>query len=136
MNNTRPQRIILFDGVCNFCNSGVQFALKRDKTHSLQFTPLQGETAKKLLPRYNINPTTLTSVVLIDGDKAHTQSSAALRICRYLKGGWPLLYGFIIVPRFLRDAVYNFIARNRYRWFGKKDSCMIPSPEQKSRFLP
>jgi predicted DCC family thiol-disulfide oxidoreductase YuxK len=136
MSQAPPQRIILFDGVCNFCNYGVQFALKRDKTGLLQFAPLQGETAKVLLPRYDINPTNLTSVVLIDGDKAYTQSSAALRICRYLKGGWPLLYGFIIVPRFLRDAVYNFLARNRYRWFGKKDSCMVPTSEIRHRFLP
>lgn len=131
------QRIILFDGVCNFCNYWAQFALKRDKKGTLRFTTLQGETAKALLPRYHIDPNSITSVIFIDGEKgrAYTQSSAALQICRYLRGGWPLFYGLIIIPRFIRDALYNLIARNRYKWFGKKESCMIPTPEQRSRFL-
>lgn len=131
--DNRP--IILFDGVCNFCNYWVNFALKRDKKGTLLFTSLQGETAKTLLPRYQIDTTTLTSVIFIDGGKVYTQSSAALRICRYLRGGWPFFYGFIIIPRFLRNAVYNLIARNRYRWFGKKDSCMLPQPELRRQFL-
>ena len=131
--DNRP--IILFDGVCNFCNYWVNFALKRDKKGTLLFTSLQGETAKTLLPRYQIDTTTLTSVIFIDGGKVYTQSSAALHICRYLRGGWPFFYGFIIIPRFLRNAVYNLIARNRYRWFGKKDSCMLPQPELRRQFL-
>lgn len=136
MKDIDNRRIILFDGVCNFCNYWVNFALKRDKKGTLLFTSLQGETAKTLLPRYQIDTTTLTSVIFIDGGKVYTQSSAALRICRYLRGGWPVFYGFIIIPRFLRNAVYNLIARNRYRWFGKKDSCMLPQPDQRDRFLP
>jgi predicted DCC family thiol-disulfide oxidoreductase YuxK len=128
--------VILFDGVCNFCGHWVNFALKRDKKSVLQFTTLQGTTAQALLPKYGITPTQISSVILIEGGKAYTQSTAALRICRYLKNGWPLLYAFSIIPRFLRDAVYNLIARNRYRWFGKKDSCMVPGPDIKSRFLP
>lgn len=135
MEQTHTQKIILFDGVCNFCGHWVNFALNRDKKGELLFTTLQGETAKTLLPKYGINPSALTSVVFIDGNKAYTQSSAALRICKYLNRGWPLLYGFIIVPRFLRDAVYNIIARNRYRWYGKKDSCMVPAPGVRHRFL-
>jgi predicted DCC family thiol-disulfide oxidoreductase YuxK len=136
MEDIHTQRIILFDGICNFCNHWVQFALKRDKKGSIRFATLQGETAKTLLPRFGIDPAALTSVIFIDGEKAYTQSSAALRICRYLNRGWPLLYGFMIIPPFLRNAVYNLIARNRYRWFGKKDSCMVPDAEIKDRFLP
>ena len=127
--------IILFDGVCNFCNYWVNFAIKRDGNNKLKFTTLQGETAKELLPKHNINPTSLSSVIFIDKGKAYTQSSAALKMCRYLDGGWKLFYGFMIVPKFIRDFFYNIIARNRYRWFGKRETCMIPSPELKERFL-
>lgn len=137
MNTEGNQRIILFDGVCNFCNYWARFAMKRDKKGTLLFTTLQGETAKALLPEYAIDPTRITSVIFIDEvkNRAYIQSSAALHICRYLRGGWPLVYGLIIIPRFLRDAVYNWVARNRYKWFGRKESCMIPTPEQRSRFL-
>ncbi len=128
--------LILFDGVCNFCNYWVNFAIKRDRKKSLRFTPLQGETANRVLPRYNINPTALRSVIIIDKDRFYTQSSAAIRICKHLDGGWKLLYGLMIIPKFIRDALYNIIARNRYKWFGKKDHCMIPSPGVKERFLP
>jgi predicted DCC family thiol-disulfide oxidoreductase YuxK len=133
VNNDKP--IILFDGVCNFCNYWVNFAIKRDKKKKLRFTPLQGETAKQLLPQYDINPTSLSSVILIDNGKAYTQSSAAIRICKYLNGGWKLFYGLMIIPKFIRDFFYNIIARNRYKWFGKRDECMVPTPELKDRFL-
>jgi predicted DCC family thiol-disulfide oxidoreductase YuxK len=132
----QEQPLILFDGVCNFCNYWVNFAIKRDRKKKLRFTPLQGETANRVLPRYNINPTALRSVILIDKDRFYTQSSAAIRICKHLDGGWKLLYGLMIIPKFIRDALYNIIARNRYKWFGKKDHCMIPSPGVKERFLP
>jgi predicted DCC family thiol-disulfide oxidoreductase YuxK len=127
--------IILFDGVCNFCNYWVNFAIKRDKKKKLLFTPLQGETAKQLLPQYHINITALNSVILIDNGKAYIQSSAALRMCKYIDGGWKIFYGFFIIPKFIRDFFYNIIARNRYKWFGKKDSCMVPTPELRERFL-
>lgn len=127
--------IILFDGVCNFCNYWVNFAIKRDRKKKLRFTPLQGETAKRLLPEYTINPTSLSSVILIDNGMAYTQSSAAIRICKHLNGGWKLFYGLIIIPKFVRDFFYNIIARNRYKWFGKKDQCMIPPADWKERFL-
>lgn len=130
------QPIILFDGVCNFCNYWVNFAIRHDKKKRLLFTPLQGETAKQLLPLHHINPNALSSVILIDNGKAYTQSSAALRICKHLNGGWKLFYGLMIMPKFIRDFLYNIIARNRYRWFGKKEACMIPSPEIRERFLP
>ena len=133
MNSTYP--IVLFDGVCNFCNYCVNFAIKRDKKKKLRFTPLQGETAKLLLQQYNISSTSLSSVIFIDGNKIYTQSSAAIRICKYLDGGWKLFYGLMIIPKFFRDLLYNIIARNRYKWFGKKDVCMIPTPELRTRFL-
>lgn len=127
--------LILFDGVCNFCNYWVTFAIKRDRKNKLKFTPLQGETAKQLLPQYHINPTSLSSVIFINNGKVYTQSSAAIQICKELDGGWKLFFGLIIIPKFFRDFLYNIIARNRYKWFGKKESCMIPTPELKERFL-
>jgi predicted DCC family thiol-disulfide oxidoreductase YuxK len=129
------KKVILFDGVCNFCNYWVNFAIKRDREKKLQFAALQGETSKKILLPFNIQPTSLSSVILIDNGKAYTQSSAAIRICKYLDGGWKLFYGLIIIPKFIRDFFYNIIARNRYRWFGKKESCMIPTAEVRERFL-
>lgn len=128
-------RVILFDGVCNFCNYWVNFAINRDSKKKLRFTTLQGETAKQLLPQYNISPTNISSVIFIDKGKAYTQSSAALRICKHLNGGWKLFYALMIVPKFIRDFFYNIIARNRYKWFGKKDECRIPTPELRERFL-
>ena len=127
--------IILFDGVCNFCNYWVTFAIKRDRKNKLKFTPLQGETAKQLLPQFHINPSSLSSVIFIDNGKAYTQSSAAIQICKHLDGGWKLFYALIIIPKFMRDGLYNIIARNRYKWFGKKESCLIPTAELKERFL-
>ena len=127
--------IVVFDGVCNFCNYWVNFAIMRDRKQQLKFTTLQGETAKQLLPQYNINPTSLSSVIFIDKGKAYTQSSAAIQISKYLNGGWKLFYGLMIIPKFIRDFFYNIIARNRYKWFGKKESCMVPTPELKNRFL-
>ena len=128
--------VILFDGVCNFCNYWVNFAIKRDKKKKLRFAPLQGEAAKKLLNQFGLDTSTFSSVILIDNGKAYTQSSAAFRICKYLDGGWKLAYGLIFIPKFIRDFFYNIIARNRYRWFGKRKECMVPTPEMIERFLP
>ncbi|MBK5272221.1 MAG: thiol-disulfide oxidoreductase DCC family protein [Bacteroidia bacterium] len=132
--NLSPQ-VVLFDGVCNFCNYWVNFAIKRDRGKKIKFTTLQGETAKQLLPQYFINPTSLSSVIFIDNGKAYTQSSAALRICKHLNGGWKLFYALLIVPKFIRDFFYNIIARNRYKWYGKRNECMIPAPGLRERFL-
>lgn len=126
--------LVLFDGVCNFCNHWVQFVMKRNKTGTLRFGTLQGETARRLLPEYGLDPEQLSSVVFISKGKAFTASTAALEICRHLDGSWKLLLLLKIVPRFLRDGVYNLFARYRYQWFGKKDSCVLPTPEQRSRF--
>ena len=127
------QAIIFFDGVCNLCNESAQFVLLRDKRAHFQFASLQSETAKRMLPSERVRD--LDSVVLIEDGKLYTQSTAVLRICRRLPGGWPLLSVFLVVPRPVRDAVYAWVGRNRYRWFGKSDACLIPKPEWKNRFL-
>jgi predicted DCC family thiol-disulfide oxidoreductase YuxK len=131
--NMRP--VILFDGVCNFCNSAVNFTLQRNKKTNIRFAPLQSEAGQKLLQQYNLPVNEMESFVFIQEGKAYQRSTAALKVCRHLRGLWPLCYGLIIVPRFIRDGIYNWIARNRYKWFGKKESCMIPTAEVKARFL-
>ncbi|MFC5270457.1 thiol-disulfide oxidoreductase DCC family protein [Adhaeribacter terreus] len=127
--------IIFFDGVCNLCNGFVQFVIARDPEGYFQFASLQSEAAKPYLERCNISGEQLASVVLFENGKCYTQSTAALRILKKLPGSWKLFYAGIVLPAFLRNATYNFIARNRYRWFGKQESCWLPSPELKSRFL-
>ncbi len=127
--------IVFFDGVCNFCNYWVNFSIKRDRKKILKFAPLQGETAKKIFPQYNIENSETESVILIEKGRAFKDSAAALRIARHLGGGWKLLYGLMIVPKFIRDAVYKWISKNRYKWYGKKDTCMIPAPGVRERFL-
>ena len=127
--------IILFDGVCNLCNSSVQFIIKRDKKEQFLFASLQSDYAKEHLPDELSDSKALQSIVLKEKDEIKTKSTAALTIARHLSGVWPILYAFMIIPKFLRDWVYDIIAKNRYKWFGKKDQCMIPSPELKSRFI-
>ena len=127
--------IVLFDGVCNLCNGSVQFLLKRDREGRFRFAALQSDTGRSLLAEHGLDPNALSSVVLIEDGKIWQESSAALRIARYLPGAWKLLRVFAAVPRPLRDAVYRWIARNRYRWFGKTETCWLPTPELKARFL-
>lgn len=130
------QPIILFDGVCNLCNGAVRFIIKRDKAGYFRFGSLQGEVGRQLFDRHFPNAgSRLDSIVLIEDERAFTHSDAVLRIARRLGPGWALLSLLRIVPRPLRDFVYRRIANNRYRWFGKQDRCMIPSPELKSLFL-
>ncbi len=135
MNSEKKHKIILFDGVCNLCNSSVIFAIKRDKNDLFRFAALQSEVGEKLVSKFNIDTSKTDSIILIDGEKYFEKSSAALHIAKHLSGGWPLLYSFIILPKFIRDSVYNFIAKNRYKWYGKKESCMIPTPELQAKFL-
>ncbi|HEY1039671.1 MAG TPA: DCC1-like thiol-disulfide oxidoreductase family protein [Bacteroidia bacterium] len=127
--------IVLFDGVCNFCDASIQFIINREKHPALHFASLQSETGKHLMQKYGIDASTTDSVVFIVKNKAHTKSSAALHLCKRLKGLYPLLFAFIIVPPFIRNAVYDWVARNRYKWYGKKDACMIPTPEVRARFV-
>ncbi len=127
--------ILLFDGYCNFCSNTVQFILKHEKNNALFFASLQSETGVGLLNHYHIDPAKTDSLVLVENDKAYVKSSAALKVSTYLKGLYPSLFGFMIIPAFIRNWVYDFIARNRYKWFGKSDSCMLPDPSVKQRFL-
>ena len=127
--------IILFDGVCNVCSGAVQFVIKRDKKNIFRFASLQSTEGQKLLAHHKLPLSDFNSFVLIENDKVYIKSDGALKVAKELNGLWPLLYGFIIVPKVLRDGVYNLIARNRYKWFGKKDSCMIPTPEIMAKFL-
>ncbi len=134
-NHSIEQPIIFFDGVCNLCNSSIQFILKRDKNAQFKYSSLQSEFAQEHLADHYVDTGNLQSIVLKKGDRISTKSSAVLTITKSLSGGWPLFYVFMIIPKFIRDSVYDYIAANRYRWFGKRDECMIPSPELKSRFI-
>jgi predicted DCC family thiol-disulfide oxidoreductase YuxK len=127
--------IILFDGVCNLCNGAVQFIIKRDPEARFKLAALQSETGQALLDQHGFTTESFETIVLIEGSTVYTHSTAALHIVRHLSGMWPILFGLIGIPKPLRDGIYLWISRNRYRWFGKRDSCMIPSPELRSRFL-
>lgn len=127
--------IILFDGVCNFCNGSVNFIIERDRKGYFKFTPLQSETGGKLLAEHGIDKAKTDSVILIEDGKTFMYSTAALKIARNLGGAWSWFYGFIIVPRFLRDFFYKFFAKYRYKLFGKQDACLLPTPEIRERFL-
>lgn len=127
--------IILFDGVCNLCSSSVQFIINRDTRNRYRFASLQSDIGKKLLNKFALPEDALYSIILVRGDSFLERSDAALEIARNLSGAWPLFYIFKIVPKFLRDPVYNWISRNRYTWFGKKDACWLPTPELSKRFV-
>ena len=129
------QSVILFDGVCNLCNGFVQFVVRNDRKGKFKFASLQSEFSQRELSTWNIDHQQISTVILLDGGRIYSKSTAALKILRKLDGFWPLLFVFIVVPKFLRDAVYNTVAKNRYKWFGKKESCMLPTPELKDRFL-
>lgn len=132
-----PQRIILFDGVCNFCNRWVNFIIRHDKKGKIKFAALQSETGKKLLTERNLTELVdkLDTFIFIDEKRVYTRSSAGIRIAKYLNGNWKLFSVFIIVPKFIRDAMYKWLAKNRYKWWGKRNECMIPTEEVKERFL-
>ena len=127
--------IILFDGVCNFCDGAVNFLLRQDKKNIFRFAPLQSEAGQMLLNRYGLKHEDFESFILIDKGKVYQKSVAALRVMNKLPWYWKEVQLFWIVPAFLRNAIYDFIARNRYAWFGKKDRCMIPTAEMRGRFL-
>jgi predicted DCC family thiol-disulfide oxidoreductase YuxK len=127
--------IILFDGVCNFCDGAVNFLIERDAKNYFKFAPLQSENGQKLAAEHNIDLEKIDSVILIEGGEVYTHSTAALKIAKNLGGIWSLAYAFIIVPKFIRDYFYKLFAANRYRLFGKKDACMLPSPEVRAKFL-
>lgn len=127
--------VLLFDGVCNLCNGFVQFIVKRDPEAKIQFASLQSEAAKSILRKHQLPTEHLHSVVFIQNGVAHTQSTAGLYVLKTLGFPWNVFYPLTIFPKGLRDWVYNWIAANRYRWFGKEESCMIPDADLSKRFL-
>ena len=138
--------VVLFDGVCNFCDASVNFVIEHDPNGYFTFAPLQSEAGDKLAAEYDLVSETagagpvddripIDSVILVEDGHAYTHSTAALRIARKLTGIWPVLYAFIVVPKPIRDFFYRLFAKYRYRMFGKKDECMLPSPEVRARFL-
>ena len=132
---TIPHPIIFFDGICNLCTGAVQFVIKHDPTHRFRFASLQSEVGQQLLKQYNLPADEFGSFILLEKGKVYTRSSAALRVSKKLTGLWPVLYAFMIVPAFIRNGVYNWIAKNRYQWFGKKEECWIPTPELNNLFI-
>ena len=132
----KDKKLLLFDGVCNLCNSSVQYVIKHDKNNVFLFTALQSEVGQNIVKHYNIDTSRVDSILLYTPGKGiQYKSTAALKVASQL--GFPinLLTIFLIVPKVIRNWVYDFIAKNRYKWFGKKDACMIPTPELKSKFL-
>lgn len=127
---------ILFDGVCNFCNASINFIIDRDSKAIFQFAALQSEVGQELLQKYHLKTTDFDTVILInDENKIYQKSDAALEIARNLDGFWKIFYVFKILPSFLRNPIYDLVARNRYRIFGRTDACRIPTPELRARFL-
>jgi predicted DCC family thiol-disulfide oxidoreductase YuxK len=125
--------VLLFDGVCTLCNGFVRFVIERDPAGRFQFAPLQSAAARRVL---GATPQPLPdSLVLVENGRLFTRSTAALRVARGLRFPWPLAYVFVAVPRPVRDWMYDAVARNRYRWFGRRDVCMVPTPELRARFL-
>lgn len=129
------QKIVLFDGVCNFCNSSVNFIIDHDKHNRFKFAALQTEAGQALLKKHNLPTEDFDSFILVDGDRYYKKSSAALHTVKEFPGLWKLLYVFIIIPPFIRDIFYNILAKNRYKWFGKRDECRMPTPELREKFL-
>jgi len=127
--------LIIFDGICNYCCGVVNFIIKRDPGGVFRFAPFQSEAARRILSQYDYPADSLDSFVLIEGGKLYTKSEAGLRVQKILGGVHKLLYAFIIVPAPIRDAVYDYIARHRYEWYGTKSECMVPTPDIKNRFL-
>ena len=129
------EKIILFDGVCNLCSGMVMFTIKRDVKAKIKYASLQSVSGQAFLKKFDLPLNDFNSFVYVIGDKHYRRSSAALRVFKELGGFWKILFIFIIVPPFIRDFIYAIISKNRYRIFGKKESCMIPTAEIKNRFL-
>lgn len=127
--------IIFFDGVCNLCNGSVDFILKRDPKETFRFASLQSPIAKDLLKRESVDLNNMRTIILLNNGKVFYRSNAILEILRQLTAPWPVFYVFKLVPRFIRDGLYNLISKHRYSWFGKRDTCRIPSAGERARFL-
>jgi len=136
LNNIEEKHpVVLFDGVCNLCNRSVRFILARDPGGIFRFAPLQSDAGKNILRRYNLPTDKFGSFILLKEGELYTKSSAALKVLNELGGFWKLLYIFIVIPAPFRNAVYDLVAKNRYKWFGRSDECMVPTPEIRGRFL-
>lgn len=131
----KEHTVVLIDGVCHLCQGLVRFIIPRDPKGRLRFAPLQSETGSGLLQSSGLDAGQLSTVVFLDKGAVYTESAAVLRIARNLRFPWPAAYIFMIVPRPLRDAVYRYVARNRYRWFGRDEQCLLPTPDIRRRFL-
>jgi predicted DCC family thiol-disulfide oxidoreductase YuxK len=129
------EKVIVFDGVCNFCNAFVNFVMDQDSQEGFKFATLQSEPAQKILTRFQLSTEDYETFLLLEAGKVFTKSTAALKILRRLNGLWPLLYIFMIIPRPIRDTVYSFIARHRYGWMGKTASCRVPTAKDRQRFV-
>jgi predicted DCC family thiol-disulfide oxidoreductase YuxK len=127
--------VILFDGVCNLCSSSVQFVIKRDTKNVFRFASLQSDFSQQTLREHHLSQKDFDSFVLLKNNKVYTNSTGALMVFRELNWAWPLLYSLMIIPSFIRNAIYKFIARRRYKWFGKKEECWLPSTELKKKFI-
>lgn len=127
--------IIFFDGVCNLCNASIDFIIQRDKKDRFLVGALQDEWSKKVLSKYGVKRDYLDSLVLLENQEIFYKSTAALKIAKSLSGLWPVFYPLIVLPQEFRNVIYDWIATNRYRWFGKKSTCRLPSPEEKVKFL-
>ncbi len=127
--------LILFDGICNLCNSGVNFVIDRDKKGKYKFASLQSKEAQEILSKHGVQTPKMDSFILIKQNKVYRKSSAILEISKDMGSFWPILYVFKIVPTFFRNWIYNFVAAHRYQWFGKRDQCRIPTEELQNRFL-
>jgi len=128
-------KVVLFDGVCNLCNSLVNWIIDHDKKNLFKFASLQSVYGQKRVAELGLSDNYLDTVILDDEGKGYSQSDAVLQVARHIGGFYSLAVVFFLVPRFIRDFIYQLVASNRYKWFGKQESCRIPTPELKSRFL-
>ena len=127
--------VVIFDGVCNLCAHSVRFILKHEARPILQFVPLQSSAGARLMREFGFSPEDVKTFVLVSGGRSYVKSDAAIRVASHFRGAWKLLGAIRIFPRSVRDWAYDVVARNRYRWFGRTESCMVPAPEVRARFI-
>lgn len=135
MTKVSTSPLLLFDGVCNLCSGTVQFILKHDQKEKFTFASLQSDIGQKILEENDLSTTDFQSFILMENGTCYARSTAALKVSGYLGFPYNLLLVFLLIPRPIRDYFYNIVAKNRYRWFGKKESCWLPTPELKKRFI-
>jgi predicted DCC family thiol-disulfide oxidoreductase YuxK len=126
--------VVLFDGVCRLCNGSVNFILRRDRKGRIKMAPLQSDYGRQVMASHELKPDPMDSMMLLEGEQLTVKSAAVIRISKYLGGAWPVCMALLIVPRFIRDFIYDIVAKNRYRWFGKYDTCRLPDADFENRF--